>query len=79
MYTTLDGWKTRRKDKKTEKYWELKELKGPLNGFEKYQKHWNFIEAEYNYRPSNNGLDLGNPSFAFETKLAKYLKIKEKK
>lgn len=68
----LVNWKTRRKDPKTELYWLNMEKKTPLNGWQKYQKAWNFIEIHYGERPSNNGLDLCNPGFAFDTKLMKY-------
>jgi hypothetical protein len=71
---SLRNWKHRRIDKKTEEYWKKREEKhGELNPYEQYQKEWNFIETDYNDRPSNNGLDLAHPKFAFETKLAKYL------
>lgn len=68
----LRNWKTKRQDKKTELHWKLLEQTRPLDSFEKYQKEWNFIEADYNFKPSNNGLDYANPGFAFETKLMKY-------
>jgi len=70
---TLVDWKERRKDKRTENHWKKIEEQRKLNSFEEYQKEWNFIETEYSERPSNNGLDRGNPGFAFHTKLAKYL------
>lgn len=66
----LRNWKQRRQDKKTEEHWVRNP---PTNGWQEYQKEWNFIETEYNDRPSSNGLDLGNPGFAFETKFVKYL------
>jgi hypothetical protein len=74
MPTLIESWKERRKDKKTEAHWKFKEAKCPLNSFEEYQKRWNFIEVNYSERPSNNGLDLANPAFAFSTKLAKWIK-----
>lgn len=51
------------------------EQKRILTGWEKYQKEWNFIETDYSERPSNNGLDLGNPGFAFDKHLARYVKF----
>jgi hypothetical protein len=41
---------------------------------EAYQQEFNFIEADYGWRPSNNGLDMGNPAFAFTTNLAKWIR-----
>lgn len=76
MPTLLPGWKKRRQDTRTEEHWRKKEAKGPLNVWELYQKEWNFIEVEYDHQPSNNGLDLGNPAFAFDKKLAKYVKTR---
>ena len=70
MPTLKDGWKHRRQDKKTEIYWKLNP---PKNGWEEYQKRWNFREIDYDYQPSNNGLDLGNPAFAFDKKLTRYI------
>lgn len=75
-YSSLEDWKQRREDKKTEKYWELQEADHVLSPYEEYQKKWNFRESEYGERPSNNGLGLGNPAFAFDTKLAKYIRLK---
>jgi len=72
-FATLENWKTRRQDKKTEGYWDRKAAEGPLSCNQEYQREWNFIEKDYGEAPSNNGLDLGNPGFAFDTKLAKYL------
>lgn len=69
----LSEWRQRRKDPKTEKYWNKLESEKELNSFEKYQKEWNFIETEYSERPSNNGLDIANTGFAFTTNLAKYI------
>lgn len=66
----LRNWKTRREDKRTEEFWRRRE---PLNNYQQYQQKWNFIETEYSERPSNNGLDLANPAFAFTTNLVKYL------
>ncbi len=68
----MDGWKQRRQDKKTEAYWIRNP---PTNGWQEYQKEWNFIEIDYSDAPSNNGLDLGNPAFAFDKKLARFVKI----
>lgn len=76
-YTQLENWKERRQDKKTEEYWERKAAKGPLNNWQEYQREWNFIEIDYNHQPSNNGLDPVNPAFAYDKKLAKFLKAKE--
>lgn len=76
-YTNLENWKTRRKDKKTELYWINYEKKhGKLNNYEEYQKEWNFRETDYDHQPSNNGLDLMNPGFAYDKKLLKYMRIK---
>lgn len=72
-YTNLEKWKQRRKDRKTELYWERNP---PRNGWEEYQKEWNFKEIDYNHEPSNNGLDIINPAFAFDKKLAKFLRRK---
>lgn len=69
----LENWKTRRNDRRAENHWKNIEAKRPLNSFEQYQKDWNFIETDYSERPSNNGLDLGNPGFAFTTNLAKFI------
>jgi len=71
MPTLIDGWKRRRQDKKTEVYWKRNP---PQNEWEEYQKKWNFKETDYDYQPSNNGLDLGNPAFAFDKKLVRYIK-----
>lgn len=68
-------WKKKRIDKKTENYWNNRES---LNLWEEYQKEWNFIETDYDYQPSNNGLALGNPAFAFDKKLAKFVITEEK-
>lgn len=70
----LVGWKTRNLSKRVENYWKSIRMNRPLTNYEKYQKEFNFIEIEYGERPSNNGLDICNPSFVFSTKLAKYLK-----
>lgn len=75
-YASLENWKTRRKDKKMEAYWISREKLGKLNPYEEYQKKWNFRETDYSEKPSNNGLDMANPGFAFTTNLAKYIKIK---
>ena len=72
----LEGWKVRRHDRKTEGHWATIAQQRTLNSWEQYQQEWNFIETDYGYEPSNNGLDLGNPSFAFDTKLAKFLVLK---
>lgn len=76
-FATLVDWKTRRQDKKTEAYWRRQEEDHTLTVNEEYQKEWNFIEKDYPETPSNNGLGLGNPGFAFHTSLAKYIKIAE--
>lgn len=76
-YTNLENWQTRRQDKKMELYWERVEKKqGFLNSYQEYRKKYNFREKDYNTTPSNNGLDLGNPGFAFTTNLVKYLRHK---
>lgn len=75
-YATLENWKERRNDKRVENHWKDIQSKRKLNSWEKYQQEWNFIETEYSERPSNNGLDLANPNFAFTTNLAKYLVFK---
>lgn len=72
-YLNLENWKQVRKDKNTEQYW----INNPTeNSFEEYQKKWNFREVDYNHEPSNNGLDVGNPAFAFDKKLVKYTRLK---
>lgn len=73
-HACLVNWKQKRNDKKTEQFWERNP---PVNNWEEYQKKWNFIESDYNDRPSNNGYDLAHPAFAFETKLQKYIVIKD--
>lgn len=72
-YTTLVGWKMRRKDKRVEQHWAKIKSQRPLSSYEEYQRDWNFIESEYGDRPSNNGLDTANPSFAYMSHLAKDL------
>src|SRR6266576_5468153 len=72
-YASLENWKRRRQDKKTELYWEHNP---PTNSWQEYQKEWNFKETDYNSEPSNNGLDLSNPAFAFDKKLIKFIKHK---
>lgn len=79
MSNTLVNWKTRRNDKRVENYWKGYEDKWSLNSWQKYQKEWNFIETEYSDRPSNNGLDLCNPGFAYTTNLAKYISLDNNK
>lgn len=66
----LRGWKQRRQDRKTELFWKNNP---PKNSWEEYQREWNFREIDYNHEPSNNGLDLANPAFAFDKKLTKYI------
>lgn len=70
MPTLIEGWKRKRDDKRAKLHWERKP---PRNGWEEYQKEWNFIETDYGERPSSNGLDLMNPGFAFHTSLVKYI------
>ncbi len=70
MSIELVGWKTKRADKRAENHWATRPI---TNGWQEYQREWNFIETDYSDRPSNNGLDLMNPGFAFTTNLAKYL------
>lgn len=80
---TLRNWKQKRKDPKTEAYWKRQEEDHKLNSYEEYQKEWNFIETDYDWKPSSNKLmgydgkefypQYGTPAFAFETKLVKYL------
>lgn len=73
--SVLTDWKTKRNDKRVQNYWKAYlEKHGEINNYQKYQMEWNFIETEYSERPSNNGLDLGNPSFAYTTNLAKFIK-----
>lgn len=73
MPVALVGWKKRRIDKKTEIFWVERSKKWDLNPFEMYQQEWNFREVEYNGTPSNNGLCLANPGFAYTSDLAKYI------
>lgn len=68
-----DGWKQKRKDKRTEQYWKRQMTERLLSDYEQYQCDCNFIEIDYGERPSNNGLDLCNPAFAFHTSLAKWI------
>ena len=72
---TLRNWKQRRNDSRVKRHWDRIAENRELNGFEQYQREWNFIETDYSDRPSNNGLDPANPSFAFSTKLAKYIVV----
>ncbi len=74
---TLVGWKERRSDARAQQHWDRIASERPLRPWERFQRRWNFIETDYSYRPSNNGLDPANPAFAFATKLAKHIKIKE--
>lgn len=76
-YSNLEGWRHRRIDKRTENYWNRIAEERPLNSFEEHQREWNFREIEYNHEPSNNGLDMYNPAFAFDKKLVKFLRCKE--
>lgn len=75
-YSNLENWEHRRQDKKTELYWINKSKEHPLSSHELHQQKWNFREIDYNSEPSNNGLDLGNPGFAFDKKLIKFLRHK---
>lgn len=78
MPSLHEDWKKKRIDKKTENYWRTIESKRNLNSWEEYQKKWNFKETDYDYQPSNNGLDMANPAFAFDKKLAKFVITEEK-
>jgi hypothetical protein len=71
----LRDWKNKRIDGRVENHWKKIASECTLKFGELYQQKWNFIESEYSERPSNNGLDLGNPSFAFTTNLAKYIEV----
>ena len=74
-YISLEMPKTRRQDKRTERYWENNP---PTNSWKEYQKEWNFIETEYDAETlMSNGLDMGNPGFAWKTKYVKYLRHKK--
>ncbi len=73
MPIALREWQQRRQDRKTEVYWASRAAAHALNGWERFQQERNFIESDYGSVPSNNGLDLANPAFAFDTKLAKFL------
>lgn len=75
MPTLRDEWRRPRSDKRVQNHWALVASKRKLNSWELYQREYNFIETEYSDRPSNNGLDLGNPGFAFTTNLAKHIKV----
>lgn len=71
---TLVDWRKRRNDRRTEAYWRRISEQRELNSFERYQIKWNFTETDYGHTLSNNGLDMANPGFAYDTKLAKYLR-----
>ncbi len=71
---TLRKWKSPRKDTRVENIWKARRAANSgLTSWEEYQAEWNFIETEYGERPSNNGLDMANPAFAFTTNLARYI------
>ncbi len=76
-YACLEMPRKRRQDKRTENIWKEQEKKHTLNSWEDWQSTWNFIESEYNDTPSNNGLDMANPAFAFTTDVAKYIIIRD--
>lgn len=78
MIAVLENWKQRRSDARVANHWATVAAKRQLTPFEKYQREWNFIETEYSDRPSNNGLDMTNPAFAFTTNLAKFIVFKER-
>lgn len=73
-HACLVDWKRRRTDLKTEVYWNKRI--DTLSTYEEYQKKWNFVEKDYSYEPSNNGLDLANPAFAFDKKLVKFIEVR---
>lgn len=74
-FVELVGWRTRNQSERVENYWSTLAEQRELTPYEKYQREWNFIETEYSERPSNNGLDLMNPGFAYSTKLAKFIVV----
>lgn len=75
-YSSLENWKTRRQDKKTELYWDNIAAERPLNSWEEYQRKWNFRETDYEATPGKIGYNYGDPAFVYETKLVKYLRHK---
>lgn len=76
-FSTLENWKTRRQDPKMELHWKkVEEDQGGLNGWQEYQKEWNFRETDYEATPGKIGYNYGDPAFVFETKLVKYLRHK---
>ena len=76
-HACLVGWKERRQDRSAENHWKAIETRRSLNRWQQYQKDWNFIEDRYGPEPSNNGLDPANPAFAYDTKLAKFIVVKQ--
>lgn len=73
---TLKDWKKKREDKKMELFWNNIADRRKLSAYEEYQRRWNFKETDYNFEPSNNGLDIANPGFAYDKKLVKHIEIK---
>jgi hypothetical protein len=73
MPTLSAGWRQRRADRKTEMHWARLAAERLLSLYERFQQEWNFIEVQYAYQPSNNGLDYCNPAFAFDKKLARHV------